>query len=86
MIISKLDIVVNKLDQIKENQYSLYEAIQSGNALTSQLINSTDRVAQAIERNNELTAISNYNQQQATAELSQIRWLEERSWLRDEMN
>lgn len=86
MIISKLDIVVNKLDQIKENQYSLYEAIQSGNALTSQLINSTDRVAQGIERNNELTAISNYNQQQATAELSQIRWLEERSWLRDEMN
>lgn len=86
MIISKLDIVINQLDQIKATQYALYAAIQSGNALTSQLINSTDRLAQLTERNNELTAISNYNQQQAVAELSQIRWLEERSWLRDEMN
>ncbi len=59
IIISKIELVLGKLEEIKENQYMLYEAIERGNRLTNRLLDSvTDnaRRLDSIESNAAVTA------------------------------
>ena len=50
IIISKLDVVINKLDQIRENQYMLAAAIEEGNRHVAQLCSAAKESAQRLER------------------------------------
>lgn len=82
-IIYKLDQVLTHLEQIKENQWTIYNAIMEGNNLTASLVDSTNRLAAASERaalNSSIaaenSAITAYNTRQAASELNQIKWLE----------
>ena len=62
VIISKLDNVLNQMEQIKQNQYLIYSAIQEGNSILAQIESNTSAIAYntAVIANN--TDISNrYN-------------------------
>ena len=50
IIISKLDAVINKLDQIRQNQYMLAAAIEEGNRHVAQLCSAAKESAQRLER------------------------------------
>ena len=54
LIITQLGSILSKLDRIQANQAMLYDAISTGNRLTSQLI----------ERTNESIRLGEYNAQQ----------------------
>ena len=64
----KLDTILASLESIRSTNLMLYNAIQEGNRNVKQLIEKTDRQIRLAERNNELLAINNYNQQQQLAE------------------
>lgn len=60
-IIEKLDIVISKLDQIKQNQIALYDVIMESNSIAERLCQQTDSLLasnKAIEKN---TAVAAYN-------------------------
>lgn len=61
IIIDKLDVVVNKLEQIKENQPMLYEVIEQGNQKVSQLCSATYENAKRLENIQNDVAISAEN-------------------------
>lgn len=75
-IINKLDIVIDNLNEVKQNQYSLAVAIAEGNQISSRLVNATERLALSQERTAENSAIAAYNSEQAANELNQIKWLQ----------
>ncbi len=76
IIINKLDLVIDNLNEIKQNQYSLAVAISEGNQISHNLVSATERLALAQERTAENSAITAYSSQQAANELNQIKWLE----------
>lgn len=76
VIINKLDQVLSKLDQIRDNQYSLACAIQEGNRISQKLVKATERLAIAGEQTARNSEIAAYNSQQSAIELNQIKWLQ----------
>lgn len=74
-IYTELEKVVNKLDEIKNNQYVLYDAIQEGNRVTQSLVAASIHQAQLTERLIESTEVATYYQQQTASETNQIKWL-----------
>ncbi len=55
IIIEKLDVIINSLEQIKANQYLLYEAIQEANQALLDITDMAEKVSN-IESNTALTA------------------------------
>lgn len=76
IIINKLDLVVDNLNEIKQNQYSLAVAISEGNQISHNLVSATERLALAQEKTAENSAIAAYSSEQAANELNQIKWLQ----------
>ena len=48
-IVSQLDRVIKQLEQIKQNQFMLYSAIQSSNQCLSQIVDSTNHMASQLD-------------------------------------
>ncbi len=60
-IISKLDVVISKLEQIRQNQVALYDAILESNSIAERICQKSDEIMasnKAIERN---SAVAAYN-------------------------
>lgn len=74
-ILSKLDIVIEKLDEIMHTQHILYRAITESNQMVQQLIEQSNRQIQLAEYNLENSAISAYCAQQQLEENKQMKWL-----------
>lgn len=76
LIISKLDDVIRRLDDIAQNQHMLYEAIRESNAntqrLTQVMYNVADRLGR-IEESNEVIA---HNGKIAAQNMKALTWLE----------
>lgn len=75
-IINKLDRIIESLESIQDNQWTIYNAIQNGNEKTNSLLQSTERLASSNERIEHNTAIAAYESAQARSELNQLKWLE----------
>lgn len=73
IIIAKLDEVINNLDQIKNNQYMLFDAIQEGNRISQGLLDASVRQVQLQEKTAINTEIAAYYQQQTACEANQIK-------------
>lgn len=48
-IITRLDVVISKLDQIRSNQFMLYTAIQESNQRSAQILESSNRMADQLQ-------------------------------------
>ena len=75
-IIYKLDQVLIHLEQIKENQWTIYNAIREGNSINAKLVDSSNRLAAANEQIVLNSAIAAYNIERSANELNQIKWLQ----------
>ena len=75
-ILNKLDQIIESLEQIKSNQWTIYSAIQEGNRISAGLVDATNRLAAASENTAANSAIAAYNSQQSANELNQIKWLQ----------
>lgn len=71
IIIAKLDDVINRLEQIKDNQWMLYDAIERGNQKVSQLCSATYESAKRLENIQNNAAISAENSR-VTAENTRV--------------
>jgi len=60
VIISKLDDILESLEQIKQNQFALYCAIKEGNELSKQLLSSNKKIIDNTRIIAENTEITNY--------------------------
>ena len=76
LVITQLNSVISKLDQIQANQVMLYDAISAGNQLTSQLIGQTNECIRLGQYNAQQNAITAYNTQQTAREVSFSNWLQ----------
>ncbi len=74
-IYTKLDEVISKLEDIKSNQYVLYDAIQEGNRTTRRLVDASVKQAKMSERIANSVEISEYYNRQTALEADQIKWL-----------
>lgn len=74
-IYTKLDEVISKLEDIKTNQYVLYDAIQEGNRTTRCLVDASIKQAQLCERIADNVEISAHYNRQTALEANQIKWL-----------
>lgn len=52
-IISRLDLILSELEQIKNNQYLLYAAIQESNQHLNQIANATDKLVDSMKETND---------------------------------
>lgn len=75
MVITQLGSILSKLDRIQANQAMLYDAISTGNRLTSQLIEQTNESIRLGEYNAQQNAITAYNTQQTAREVSFSNWM-----------
>lgn len=75
LIITQLGLIISELDEIRENQAMLYDAISTGNRLTSQLIEQTNESIRLGEYNAQQNAITAYNTQQTAREVSFSNWM-----------
>lgn len=75
MVITQLGSILSKLDRIQANQAMLYDAISTGNRLTSQLIERTNESIRLGEYNAQQNAITAYNTQQTAREVSFSNWM-----------
>ena len=75
MVITQLGSILSKLDRIQANQAMLYDAISTGNHLTSQLIEQTNESIRLGEYNAQQNAITAYNTQQTAREVSFSNWM-----------
>lgn len=75
LIITQLGSILSKLDRIQANQAMLYDAISTGNRLTSQLIEQTNESIRLGEYNAQQNAITAYNTQQTAREVSFSNWM-----------
>lgn len=60
-IISKLDVVIHKLDDIRQTQQYLYEAIQEANATAYRIYENSQRMLESNRQIAENTALTAYN-------------------------
>lgn len=75
LIITQFGLIISELDEIRENQAMLYDAISTGNRLTSQLIEQTNESIRLGEYNAQQNAITAYNTQQTAREVSFSNWM-----------
>lgn len=75
MVITQLGSILSKLDRIQANQAMLYDAISTGNRLTSQLIEQTNESIRLGEYNAQQNAITAYNTRQTAREVSFSNWM-----------
>ena len=73
MVIGKLDQVIDKLDQIEENQRMLYEAIQTANNQSKRIGNQMD---QLIKENRNHNIKLDYIAEENANNIADIKWLE----------
>ena len=76
LVITQLNSVISKLDQIQANQVMLYDAISAGNQLTSQLIGQTNECIRLGQYHAQQNAITAYSSQQTAQEVSFSNWLQ----------
>ena len=76
IIIQKLDEAIRKLDQIKENQYMLYSAIQDSNNTTTRLYKKIDEASKTMKKIEENTSISEYNTRITAQNTEFLKWAE----------
>lgn len=74
-IYTKLDEVISKLEDIKSNQYVLYDAIQEGNRTTRKLVDASVKQAKMSERIANSVEISEHYNRQTALEANQVKWL-----------
>lgn len=61
MIIGRLDVVISKLDDIKNTQYMLYEAIQESNAISEGIYRQSEAMIESNRKIAENSALTAYN-------------------------
>ena len=71
----KLDIVIQKLDEIRTTQEVLYSMVEAGNRLTGELIGKTSESIRLQEYSAEQSAIAAYNTEQAANEAGVCKWM-----------
>lgn len=74
-ICTKLDEVVQKLEEIKANQYVLYDAIQEGNRIMQRVLEETIRQSQIAERTEENTALAAHYSEIAANNAEACVWI-----------
>lgn len=75
VIISKLDIVINRLDEIRNSQYMLYDAINSSNNIAGRMLNTVNNLADnMVEVVNNQQVIA-YNSRIAAQNTELLTWL-----------
>lgn len=76
VIIGKLDDIIDRLDQIKSKQYSLYQAIQSSNRTSNQILQATRQLSQRLEAIENNSVISAYNSVLTESNTRYLKWAE----------
>lgn len=76
VIIGKLDDIIDRLDQIKSKQYSLYQAIQSSNRTSNQILQATRQSSQRLEAIENNSVISAYNSVLTESNTRYLKWAE----------
>lgn len=71
----KLDIVIQKLDEIRTTQEVLCSMVEAGNRLTGELIGKTSESIRLQEYSAEQSAIAAYNTEQAANEAGVCKWM-----------
>ena len=74
-ICTKLDEVVERLEDIKANQYVLYDAIQEGNRITERLVEESVRQSRIAERTAENTALAAHYAEIAANNAEACAWI-----------
>lgn len=74
-ICTKLDEVVQRLEDIKANQYVLYDAIQEGNRITEQLVEESVRQSRIAECTAENTALAAHYAEIAANNAEACAWI-----------
>lgn len=74
-ICTKLDEVVQRLEDIKANQYVLYDAIQEGNRITERLVEESVRQSRIAERTAENTALAAHYAEIAANNAEACAWI-----------
>lgn len=72
LIISKLDLIINNIDEIKSNQAALYNIVREGNRITSELLNDINN--NISKTNTKLTAMQ-YQNERRNAYLERISYV-----------
>lgn len=82
-VIAKLENIINSLEEVKSNQWTIYNAVQLGNQKSDALLRGTEQLALAAAQtaqNSAQTArnsaIAAYNSERAASEANQIKWLQ----------
>lgn len=76
LIVGKLDDIITRLEQIEENQYTLYEAINQSNETANKLVNNVAVLTSKADYISSQTEIAAKNTQWAAEELNTIKWIE----------
>lgn len=76
LIIGKLDIVIDKLDQIESSQYILYDAIKSTNRNLNMISNEMTNMTNKLQRISDSTQMIEYNTIQTRRNTDILTWLE----------
>ncbi|MBR5713271.1 MAG: hypothetical protein IKX58_00575, partial [Clostridia bacterium] len=71
-----LDKILANLESVRENQWTIYNAICEGNAISARLVEITTHIASSTDQIAESSAIAAYCSQQSANELNQIKWIE----------
>lgn len=74
-ICTKLEEVIVNLEQIKANQYFLYDAIQEGNQLSQQLLQESVRQSRLAEQTAENTALAAHYSEVAAKNAEACAWI-----------
>lgn len=61
LIATKLDVVISKLDEIRENQYTLYQAIRQCNHTLSRIDSENNQMIRSLNTIQENSALTEYN-------------------------
>ena len=71
-----LDKILANLESVRENQWTIYNAICEGNAISARLVEITTHIASSTDQIAESSEIAAYCSQQSANELNQIKWIE----------
>lgn len=74
-IIESLQKVISSLEDIKQNQYTLYEAIERGNVTSENLLKSSIQLGNQNEQIIRNTAIDAHNSEIARNDLNMLTWI-----------
>lgn len=74
LIITKLQDISDKLDQIRENQHDLYMAVERGNQMAENIYRETERIAASSEVTAANSALIAVHQQQINDHLAYMRY------------